>query len=70
MNRVTTFKVKNQDCVLSPNETSSTKGGLREFIKKGTGNPVNHQRYWLACMYAESVMLVTLHDGEYFCVDW
>jgi hypothetical protein len=70
MNKIDAFKAKRQDCAMSVKETESIKGGFREFLKKGTGNPVNHARYRYACRCAESIMLVTLSDGEYFCIDW
>ena len=70
MNRIESFKKKRQNNVLSSAEKQSIKGGLREFLKKGTGNPVNHARYRKARRQAESIMLVHLADGDYFCIDW
>lgn len=70
MNRISKFQENRQDCVLSLDQTKSTKGGLREFLKIGTGNPVNHARYRLACRCAQNIMYVELADGPHFCIDW
>lgn len=64
-------KIQNfQEKRISIKQSSSIKGGVREFLKMGTGNPVNHARYRKACREAENIMLVQLHDGYYFCIDW
>lgn len=70
MNKLNAFKAKKQDFTISREKAQSIKGGFREFLKKGTGNPVNHARFYKACREAQNIMLVSLHDGEYFCIDW
>ena len=70
MKRITKFRQKREDKVISLSETKSVKGGIREFLEKNTGRAENHARYRKACREAESIMLVTIGSKEYFCIDW
>lgn len=70
MKRIQKFQQKRQDKVLGLAQKKSVKGGIREFLEKNTGNPVNHARYALACQCAENIMLVEISGKEYFCIDW
>lgn len=70
MKRLAIFKEKRQNQVIDLIQKKSIKGGIREFLEKNTGNPVNHARYAKACRQAQNIMLVEINGTEYFCIDW